>query len=967
MFTSLFRKQPSRAPKRIFLSSTCIDLKDARADFKSLLEGLGYSVLASEYPDFPVNPGLHNHDNCILTVDIADLYLLIIGDRYGSAYEGTLLPNNPFVPDAGTSRERNAQDDETPPAISVTWHEYLRALEKEKDVLILIRKEIWDQRSVFKAARAVNESLADEAAKILNIPPGLLDFIEFVLAQKRRNWIHTFTDVVEARQLVATQLRARVADDQRAFSQAVAEVLDAAGYRVLSVDDTRIVMENPDPIAAVRVFVRPVFSPGGGIVSDDHVLLSLPPGLEGCERALVVTNTAFNTTHSSDSRITLLRLEDLLRRLIDFTEYARRVSEDYDQYTSERTPRVLPLRVNLKESYIPMNCRGDYEGRLDKCVDEFLADDQVNHLTVLGDFGTGKSSSMIALTAQMLNSGRYDRIPLFFSLRDYVNVDSLQTLVTKAATEAFGCRSFNYAAFLKMLEAGKLLLIFDAFDEMATLSERWASLESLRRLNEAVRGRSKIMLTCRTHYFRDQAAEQEAIAGSLPGTGGELFAEIAGRRNYARVYLLPFTTQQIETFIRQREPERWATHVESIRSLPGLNDLVTRPVLLEMVIKTLPDLIKERSPINAAMLYRRFTDLWLRDVAKGGGTIKREDKRIFSSALAVRLYESGRHRIHHGQLREYIESYFAQRIRSFADLHLLDQEIRTCDFLNRDSQGNYQFAHRSFMEFFVAEELVRRILANEDCAWSLTSTVVKFANDIFAVTYRYPTGCDSPMAFVEGGSFVSGSEEQGNLKVSKVGPFWVDRAPVTNSEYAAFLADRWPGGRCADMLHVHKSRIRFVRGYSVEPGYEEHPVTGVTWHGACAYAEWTNRRLPTSVEWEKAARGIDGRTYPWGEHFDSCFCNTRESGSQDTTSVEAHLAGLSPFGCADMAGNVWEWTMSPLVQQSESFVIRGGAWDRPRSAATCAATGSEMAVGAGQDIGFRCAKDSDAPDRASES
>ena len=93
------------------------------------------------------------------------------------------------------------------------------------------------------------------------------------------------------------------------------------------------------------------------------------------------------------------------------------------------------------------------------------------------------------------------RTPLFFSLRDYEHVESLESIVTKGLTEKYGFLNFTYSAFLRLLEEGRLLLIFDAFDELATLSERWATVTSLRRLNEAVRGRSKVILTCRTHYF----------------------------------------------------------------------------------------------------------------------------------------------------------------------------------------------------------------------------------------------------------------------------------------------------------------------------------------------------------------------------------------------------------------------------------------------------------------------------------
>ena len=114
--------------QRIFLSSTCLDLVDLRSGLKESLEEMGYQVWASEFPDFPVDSSLGAQDNCLRNVARADQYVLIVNDRYGAAYEGTAYPKRP---------------------VSVTWYEYLRALECKKPIRILVRERIWDQRGVF--------------------------------------------------------------------------------------------------------------------------------------------------------------------------------------------------------------------------------------------------------------------------------------------------------------------------------------------------------------------------------------------------------------------------------------------------------------------------------------------------------------------------------------------------------------------------------------------------------------------------------------------------------------------------------------------------------------------------------------------------------------------------------------------------------------------------------------------------
>lgn len=148
---------------------------------------------------------------------------------------------------------------------------------------------------------------------------------------------------------------------------------------------------------------------------------------------------------------------------------------------------------------------------------------------------------------------------------------------------------------------------------------------------------------------------------------------------------------------------------------------------------------------------------------------------------------------------------------------------------------------------------------------------------------------------------------------ASISAFYMSIYAVTNQQFAMFLSESRPSLQQFKLWCPAPERItapaREDEPYGIAPGFEQHPAIHVSWFGADAYCQWAGLRLPTDIEWEKAARGTDGQVYPWGNEWHDDFLrwhNTAQYG-ETTAPVHAYPKGRSPYGIVQMAGNVNEW------------------------------------------------------------
>ena len=226
------------------------------------------------------------------------------------------------------------------------------------------------------------------------------------------------------------------------------------------------------------------------------------------------------------------------------------------------------------------------------------------------------------------------------------------------------------------------------------------------------------------------------------------------------------------------------------------------------------------------------------------------------------------------------------------------------------------------------------------------------------------------MILIPAGPFTMGQDnskpKNGPAHEVDLPAYEIDHFDVTNDEFALFTE------QSGYVTYAEQNSNKDWR--DAAQGKGNHPVVYVTWDDATAYCEWAGKRLPTEAEWEKAARGDDGRVFPWGNEFVAENGNFYEGGIRGTTAVGSFAAGASPFGVEDMAGNVREWTADYFVAYpgqaadadaffgEENRVNRGGGWfdgEDGELVTTYNRNAGPPGTSANDDIGFRCARDAE--------
>jgi predicted NACHT family NTPase len=400
--------------------------------------------------------------------------------------------------------------------------------------------------------------------------------------------------------------------------------------------------------------------------------------------------------------------DELLDQEADFSGYLDWLDTEIRRRDIDQ--KYVPLACTKEEidpdtkQRMGVSCYDERDGWIDGYIDLWLDDPAKEHISVLGEFGTGKT--WFALHYASLALKRYreaqqrgverPRLPLVIPLRDYAKAVSVESLFSEFFFRKHEVRSLTYSAFEQLNRMGKLLLIFDGFDEMAARVDRQEMINNFWELAKIVVPGSKVILTCRTEHFPELKEGRSLLNAELKASTISLNEDSP---QFEVLELEKFNDEQIQQVLMlQSAPEV----VQQVMGNPQLLDLARRPVMTELILEALPD-IEAGKPVDMSRVYlyavRRKME---RDIKAERTFTSLADKLYFLCELSWEMLSSDRMSLNYREFPDRIRKLFGAAVQEEKDLDHWHYDMMGQTMLIRNADGDYTPAHRSLLEFFVS-------------------------------------------------------------------------------------------------------------------------------------------------------------------------------------------------------------------------------------------------------------------------
>jgi predicted NACHT family NTPase len=400
--------------------------------------------------------------------------------------------------------------------------------------------------------------------------------------------------------------------------------------------------------------------------------------------------------------------DELLDQDADFTAYLDWLETEIKNRQIDT--KYVPLACTKDEIDPDTQCKigvshyDDRDGWIEGYIDLWLDDPAKEHISVLGEFGTGKT--WFAMHYAWLALQRYrdaqnrglerPRLPLVIPLRDYAKAVSVESLFSEFFFRKHEIPLAGYSAFEQLNRMGKFLLIFDGFDEMAAKCDRQETINNFWELAKAVVPGAKVILTCRSEHFPEAKEGRALLNAELQASTTILTGETP---QFEVLELEKFNNAQIQQALSFQTE---AATVEKVMGNSLLLDLARRPVMTELILEALPD-IEAGKPVDMSRIYlyavRRKIE---RDIKAERTFTSLADKLYFLCELSWEMLSTDQMSLNYRGFPDRIRGLFGAMVQEEKDLDHWHYDMMGQTMLIRNADGDYTPAHRSLLEFFVA-------------------------------------------------------------------------------------------------------------------------------------------------------------------------------------------------------------------------------------------------------------------------
>lgn len=406
--------------------------------------------------------------------------------------------------------------------------------------------------------------------------------------------------------------------------------------------------------------------------------------------------------NDKNQNILCYTFDELIDEDADFSGYFQWLEEQV--IGREIDKKYVPLACTKEEidpetqEQIGISHYGRDCGWIDGYVNQWQDDPGKKHLSILGEFGTGKTWFVFHYAWEQMK--RYKeakekglvrpRLPIIIMLRDYAKVDNMDAIFSKFFFKQHEINLENYSAFELLNKMGKLLVIFDGFDEMADKVDKEKMIENFWKLAQTVVLGSKVILTCRTEHFPDAQEGRDLLnASKLTGESPQFEA----------LELKKFDDEQVQQLLSFNATPNT---IEKIMTNTKLLDLARRPLMSELIIKALPE-IEKGKPIDLSRIYLYAVKEKMElDIEKNRTFTSLADKLYFLCEISWEMLSNDQMSLNYREFHDPIRRLFGPQVQEEKDVDHWRWDMKGQTMLIRDEYGNYSPAHRSLLEFFVA-------------------------------------------------------------------------------------------------------------------------------------------------------------------------------------------------------------------------------------------------------------------------